>query len=206
MTNCKIQPQRLCILLLLLFCVLTSFDGFAQMNITGQIISKDDNQPLPGATVLLKGTTKGTLTGIDGKFSLSVNSEKDVLVFSMIGYASQEITVGTQLVINVSLETQVTGLEEVVVIGYGVVKKSDLTGSVSGVKTKELTAIPTTNALEALQGKVAGLDLTKNSGQPGASLNLTVRGNRSINAQNKPLIIVGAILFITLLVFLLGTF
>ncbi len=193
MTKSRIKPKQRAFLLAFLFVVFTSLNGFAQITVTGRIISQADNESLPGATILLKGTNTGTVTDLDGNFSIKVTSESDVLVISMVGYKPQEITIGKQSVINIALETQVTGLDEVVVIGYGTVKKSDLTGSVSSVKSKDLTAVPVTNALESLQGKVAGLDLVKTSGQAGAALNITVRGNRSINADNGPLILVDGV-------------
>src|SRR5690606_8083203 len=109
------------------------------------------------------------------------------LVFSFIGFVSQEIAVENRSQINLELALDMQDLGEVVVVGYGTVKKSDLTGSVVSVRNEDLTAIPVTNALEVMQGKVPGLDLTKSSGQAGAGLNIRLRGNRSLNAGNNPL-------------------
>jgi TonB-dependent starch-binding outer membrane protein SusC len=187
------QTNFVTLIMLLFLLFITGGFGYSQQKVTGHIISKSENMPLPGVTVVLKGSNIGTVTDLDGNFSIKVNSEEDILAFSMVGFVAQEIKVGTQTTINIGLETQITDLDEVVVIGYGVVKKSDLTGSVASVKSKDLTAIPVTNALEALQGKVTGLDLTKSSGQAGAAINITVRGNRSITAGNKPLIIVDGV-------------
>ena len=99
-----------------------------------------------------------------------------------IGYLTQEIKVGKQSVINIVMKDDTQSLDEVVVVGYGVQKKSDLTGSISSIKPADITSTPTTNALKSLQGKVAGLDITQSSGQPGASISLTMRGNRSLKA------------------------
>ncbi|MDJ1498446.1 TonB-dependent receptor [Cytophagaceae bacterium DM2B3-1] len=162
--------------------------------ITGSV-KDNEGVALPGVSVVLKGTITGTTTNHEGKYSLSIPSDKSdqVLVFSFIGYMSIEVPVGNKTVVDVVLQADVKALSEVVVIGYGTVKKSDLTGSVASVREKELTAIPVTNALESLQGKVAGLDLTRTSGQPGAGLNFTIRGNRSLSASNQPLILVDGI-------------
>src|SRR5690606_31170814 len=117
------------------------------------------------------------------------------LIFSFVGYATQELDINGRTLINVNLEVDTQDLGEVVVIGYGTVKKSDLTGSVVSIRDEDLTAIPVTNALEVLQGKVPGLDMTKSSGQAGAGLNFTIRGNRSLNAGNGPLILVDGIIY-----------
>lgn len=110
-----------------------------------------------------------------------------------IGYLTQEIKVGKQSVINIVMKDDTQSLDEVVVVGYGVQKKSDLTGSISSIKPADITSTPTTNALKSLQGKVAGLDITQSSGQPGASISLTMRGNRSLKADNNPLVLVDGI-------------
>src|SRR5690606_10191763 len=163
--------------------------------VTGQVVSSDDQMPIPGVTVTLKGTGIGTVTDVNGTYSLSVGDPEGVLVFSFVGYATQELPINGRSLINVTLTTDTQDLSEVVVIGYGTVKKSDLTGSVVSIRDQDLTAIPVTNALEVLQGKVPGLDMTKSSGQAGAGLNFTIRGNRSLNAGNGPLILVDGIIY-----------
>lgn len=160
--------------------------------ITG-LVSDGNNEPLIGVNVSVKGSTTGTITDFNGQYSLDVPSPTSLLVFSYIGYVTQEITVGNQTVINVTLAEDNKTLDEVVVVGYGVMKRRDLSGSISSVKSKEITAVPTTNALEALQGKIAGLDLTSSSGKAGAEIDFTVRGERSLKASNKPLILVDGI-------------
>lgn len=167
----------------------------SQKIITGTVTSFDGKEPIPGVTVLINGTTIGTATDIDGKYSLEVPESGTILIFSFIGFVSQEVLIGNQSTINVTLSPDLQNLGEVVVIGYGTVKKSDLTGSVVSMRGEDLTAIPVNNALEVLQGKVAGLDLTRTSGQAGAGLNLTLRGNRSLNASNQPLVLVDGIIY-----------
>jgi hypothetical protein len=131
--------------------------SFAQSTITGKVTSKDNGEALPGVNILVKGTTNGTITGIDGSFPLSAPANGS-LIFSFIGFAAQEVPVNNHSHINVSLAADAKTLEEMVVIGYGTMKKSDVAGAITSVKTEELTAIPTTNALRSLQGKVSGLD------------------------------------------------
>jgi len=157
--------------------------------ITG-VVMDENRETLPGATVIVKGQTLGTATGVDGKFQLEVPANDAVLQVSFIGYITQEISVGSKNEITIILKENVSELDELVVVGYGLVKKRDLTGSVQSLKNKDLTAIPTNNVLEALQGKVSGLDLTKNSGQAGSGVSFVIRGNRSLNASNEPLVIV----------------
>jgi len=147
----------------------------AQSNLVkGKVTSSDDGSTLPGVNVVIKGTTTGTTTGADGTYSIAASSD-DVLVFSFVGYASTEASVGQRTSIDVVLETDVTSLSEVVVVGYGSVKKTDLTGSVSLVDAKELTKVNTNNVTQMLQGRVAGVSIVSD-GQPGASPKVTIRG------------------------------
>lgn len=176
--------------LLLVFPIYVEAQG---LRVTGQVTSDMGGEPIPGATVLVQGTTNGTITDVEGKYSLTVEDPNSVLVFSYVGYLTEEIPVNNRSVVDISLVTDIQELMEVVVIGYGTVKKSDLTGSVVSVRGEDLTAIPVTNALEVMQGKVPGLDLTRNSGQAGAGLDLNIRGNRSIQAGNGPLVLVDGI-------------
>ena len=163
--------------------------AFAQ-TATG-IVKDKAGEPMIGVNVLVKGTTNGTITDFDGKFLLENVSGNSTLVVSYIGYLTKEVKTGRNLV--VVLEEDNKTLDEVVVIGYGTVKKRDLTGSVASIKQADIVAIPTANALESLQGKVAGLDMTKSSGQAGAGVSYTIRGNRSLNASNAPLILVDGV-------------
>lgn len=167
--------------------------AFAQNHqITGTV--KDVlGEPVIGVTVMIEGTSAGTITDLDGVFTLSNVKEQDVLVVSSIGYISQSLKVAGQTSFNIVLEEDVQTLDEVIVVGYGVMKKRDVSGAISSVDSKAITAVPTTNALEALQGKVAGMDLTTSSGKAGADVNFTIRGERSLLGSNAPLILVDGV-------------
>jgi TonB-linked SusC/RagA family outer membrane protein len=168
-----------------------AFGASAQAQIAGTVIDGGNNESLIGATVVEKGTSNGTITDIDGKFSLATKSESGTIVVSFIGYLSQEIEFDGQATLNVTMKADITGLEEVVVVGYGIRKKSDVTGSVSSVKEEELNAFPVLNAMQAVQGRAAGVDIqSNNGGEPGAPISVTIRGNTSINASSAPLIVV----------------
>ncbi|WPR74037.1 TonB-dependent receptor [Algoriphagus sp. NG3] len=184
------------ILLGIIFSLSVQSIAFSQSRVvSGTVITEEDTEPLPGVSVIIKGTTQGVTTDLDGKFEIQVPEEGATLVFSFIGFVSQEVAVNNQSELNVSMKYDMQDLGEVVVVGYGTVKKSDLTGSVVSVRDEDLTAIPVTNALEVMQGKVPGLDLTKSSGQAGAGLNIRLRGNRSLNAGNNPLVLVDGIIY-----------
>lgn len=142
-----------------------------------------------GVSVLVKGTTAGAVTDFDGKFSLNA-SPSSILVISYIGYQTQEIKVGNQESLSVVLKPDNQLLDEVVVVGYGTVKKRDLTGSVASVKSEDILRMPTSNVIEAIQGQVAGLDITRTNGEAGSGVNMTLRGTRSINGSNTPLFII----------------
>lgn len=175
---------------LALIAILPSF-SFAQNLITGKVISSDGEE-LPGVTIQIKGTNVGVITGIDGRFNIQASPE-DILVFSYVGFLGQEIKVGSQTVINVSLDPDIEELSEVVVIGYGGVRKSDLTGSVATVSSKELQASPSLNALDALQGQVAGLQITNDSGAPGSAPIVRIRGVGT-TGNTSPLYVVDGVL------------
>ena len=158
--------------------------------ITGTILDSETSDPIPGVNVVVKGTTIGTITDLEGHYEITANSE-DIIVFSYIGYLSKEVVVGTQSKIDINLTTDYETLSEVVVIGYGVRKKDDLTGSVSSVKSDELTEYPVLNAMQAVQGRAAGVSIqSDNGGEPGAPISVRIRGNTSINASSAPLIVV----------------
>jgi hypothetical protein len=131
------------------------------------IVVDETNQPIVGVNVMEKGTTNGTVTDPDGKFSLILLNDNATLVFSFIGYTTKEIPVGSQTSFNVTLDPDIQTLGEVVVVGYGTVKKSDLTGSVSSVKSEQLTSFPASGVTQALQGRAAGVNIQANNGDPG---------------------------------------
>lgn len=146
----------------------------AQVTVKGTIVD-DQNIPLPGVSVLVKHTYRGTMSDADGSYSITANPA-DTLVFSMVGMVTQEMVVGARTQIDVLLATETTVMDEVVVIGYGTVRKSDLTGSVSSVKTDDLLKVTSLNAEQGLQGKVTGVQVISTSGAPGAGAAVRVRG------------------------------
>jgi TonB-linked SusC/RagA family outer membrane protein len=163
----------------------------AEKKVTGKI-TDPNGAPLSGVTVTIKGTSKATTTNEQGVFTISAD-DNDVLVFSYVGFESQEIKVGDKTTINLSMASAGSSLENIVVIGYGTVKKRDLTGAVVSLKGDEVKKVPAGNVMESVQGKVAGVDITRTSGGAGSMVNVTVRGNRSVLAQNTPLFIVDGI-------------
>ncbi len=160
-----------------------------QRAVSGKI-TDSAGQPLPGVSVVLKGTTQGTVTDSDGNYLLSNLPADATLVFSFVGMRAQEVFVGNRTSIDVRMEEEVIGIEEVVAVGYGTVRKSDLTGSVSSVKTAELVAVPKFNVLQSLQGRAAGVHVKQNSGAPGGATTIRIRGTNSIQGGNDPLYVI----------------
>jgi TonB-linked SusC/RagA family outer membrane protein len=160
--------------------------------VKGKVISEADHQSLPGVSVIVKGTTVGVITDEEGNYSITIPQGGKVLVFSFIGMAPKEVTIGDQSVINVSLAENVVSVDEVVVIGYGTVKKSDLTGSVAVVSTKELTKNPSSSASQSLQGRAPGVLVIQN-GEPWGGAHIRVRGVGSINRGSDPIYIVDGV-------------
>ena len=176
----------------LLFVLMGMQYAFAQQTITG-IITDENDAPIPGANILIKGTTKGTQTDFDGNYSIETSAE-DVLVISYLGYATQDVTVGDQTSIDIKLQTDQEKLDEVVVIGYGTVKKSDLTGSISRVDSRDFENQPLNRVQEALQGRAAGVSVIRSNGRPGGDVKVRIRGANSITGNNDPLVVVDGIL------------
>jgi iron complex outermembrane receptor protein len=192
MKNTKIFMTRLSLVGLLLFLSLAQ--AFAQnKTITGKVTDSKTGQPLAGATVQPKGSKTGVSTSAEGTFSINVSSNVTVLVITSVGYDAQNVTIGNETSINVSMSTSNTNLNEVVVIGYGTARKKDLTGSVTSVRAKDFNQGIITSPDQLLTGKVAGLEITNNSGQPGAATTIKIRGNNSIRANNNPLFVVDGV-------------
>ena len=164
-----------------------------QKSVSGKVVDSN-NQPLPGATVMIKGTTRGTITGTDGKYDLPNVPENAVLVFSFVGMRTQEVLVGNQTRIDVQMEEEEIQIEEVVAIGYGTVKKSDLTGSVSRVNEKDIRKIAPTQLTESLSGTVAGLYSNQGASASGGG-SLEIRGPSSLSASTTPLIVLDGVIF-----------
>ncbi len=164
----------------------------AQRTVTGKVTS-EEGESLIGVNILIKGTSTGTITDIDGNYSLNVPSEESVLVFSYTGFGSQEVQVGNQSVINVTLSEGSELLEEVVVVGYGTQRRGDVTAAISSVDGEDIQQLPVSSVEGALQGRAAGVQINNTSGQPGAGINVRVRGSTSITASNQPLYVVDGI-------------
>lgn len=185
--NRNLKLKSLMLSLAFCFC---SFAAFAQSRqVSGTVIDKT-GEPQIGVSVMVAGTTTGVMTDMDGNYKINVPSDKSVLKFSYIGFAPQEIKVGTKTTINVTMEEDTKALDEVVVIGYGTTKKRDLTGSVSSIQAKQIEEIPVANVAEALSGKLAGVSVTTSEGSPDAEISIRVRGGGSITQDNSPLYIV----------------
>ncbi len=163
------------------------------VDLTGKV-TNGNGEPIPGVTVIIKGTTQGTIADTDGNYSLSNVPSDATLVFSFVGMKTQEIKMAGKSTINITMEEKTVGIEEVVAIGYGTMKKSDLTGTVSNVSTQKTEDIPNTSILQSLQGSVAGLNITTPD-RPGENPSFTIRGLNSISVSNTPLIVVDGIIY-----------
>ncbi|NIJ51241.1 SusC/RagA family TonB-linked outer membrane protein [Dyadobacter arcticus] len=160
----------------------------------GKVTDKDNNDALPGVNVVLKGTSTGTTTDGTGNYTLSVPDNGGTLVFSFVGYIGQEMEIGNRSTLDLALVSDSKALSEVVVIGYGTSKKSDLTGSVGSVKEDQLKERPSPSLNQALQGKVSGVQVNVNSGRPGGRANVRIRGFSSINSSNNPLYVIDGVM------------
>ena len=185
----KSRVTKLCLVLFTMLFI--SVSAFAQKTVTGTVVD-NFGEPVIGANVVVKGSQEGTMTDADGNFSLKNVSDNAVLKVSFMGYATQEVSVAGKSKITVTLEEDNQMLDEVVMVGYGVQRKSDVTGAVLRVDDKKLMNRPVSNALEALQGKAAGVDITTNE-RPGELGSIRIRGNRSISAGNEPLYVVDGV-------------
>ncbi len=163
-----------------------------EITVTGTVTSAEDEEPIPGVSVSVRGTTIGTTTDIEGYYSIDVPSEESVLRFSFVGMLSREIIVGDQRTIDVELEPDIVGLDEVVVTGYGTQRRRDITGSVASVRSQEIESMPVTGLDRAIQGRAAGVQVTGGSGVPGGHVSVIVRGIGSFSS-NTPLYIVDGV-------------
>ncbi len=182
---------RLFLLFTFTFCV--SIVYAQEKKVSGKVIDGSTSEALPGVNIVVKGTSTGTISDIEGNYTISVPEESNILRFSYVGYLSQEIEINDQTTIDVSLSVDMAQLEEVVVVGYGTMKKSDLTGAVSSVSEEDIVSAKSSNAAEILQGKIAGIDMTRSNGQAGSGYNILIRGQRSFSASNDPIYIVDGI-------------
>ncbi|QIX60134.1 TonB-dependent receptor [Hymenobacter sp. BT18] len=182
-------------LLFLIALVTGPFKGFAQVLVKGIVTDATKGDKLPGVSVVVKGTTVGATSNADGTYLIEVPSANSTLVFSFIGLVTQEVAVGNRTTINVSLLEDVKTLNDVVVIGYGTAKRSDVTGSVATVKTEDLLKTIPTSINQGLQGQVAGVTVNRSDGAPGAGISLTIRGANTVLGGSEPLYVIDGIPF-----------
>lgn len=174
--------------------LLITFSAWSQSRtVTGKVASQDDGSGIPGVNVVEKGTNNGTVTDVDGNYSINVN-EGATLVFSFVGYTGQEVAVGSQSTINVSLAADVTALQEVVVVGYGTQEKKELTSAVTSVKEADFNKGTVNDPIQLLQGKVAGLNITRPGGDPNAGFNVRLRGVSTFGANSEPLVVIDGVI------------
>jgi TonB-linked SusC/RagA family outer membrane protein len=167
--------------------------ALAQQRVVTGMVTENDGSPLPSVSIMEKGTTNGVMSDASGQFRISTTTAEPVLVFSFVGYETQEVSVGTRSVVNVVMTASTIGLEEIVVVGYGTVRKSDITGSITSVDVDKIRDVPAATVVKALQGKTAGVEIQNIGRQPGAGSQIRIRGSRSLSGSNDPLIIVDGI-------------
>jgi TonB-linked SusC/RagA family outer membrane protein len=181
------------LLLIVLFCSSVLL-AQAQNRLTGQVKDAVTGEGLPGATIVIKGTATGTTTDVDGKYSITSTSASNVLVFSFVGYRVEEIMVGNQTVINVSLTPEMKTLDEVIVTAIGIkAEKKSIGYAAQDVKGDDLTSIQQSNIVNSLSGKIAGIEVVSSSGTPGASANIVIRGRSSLSSNNSPLFVIDGV-------------
>lgn len=178
---------------LFLFFSFCSFAVSAQKTTISGSVKDENGEPLIGVSVIIKGTTRGTISNSNGQYSIESASPKDALLFTYIGYDSHSESIGNRKIINVTMSENNKLLDEVVVVGYGTQKKSDLTGSVVSVKADAMNAIPTTSIAEMLRGQAAGVVITQNSSRPGGGSDILIRGKKSLTGSSAPLFIVDGV-------------
>ncbi len=167
---------------------------FQSANVTGKV-TDEAGLGMPGINIIVKGTSLGTTTDSEGTYNLGVPGDQSAatLVFSFIGYTTQEVAISNRSTINVTMAADVTALTEVVVVGYGTQEKRDITASISSISGEAITKIPTGNTMDAMKGQIAGVDILQNGGRPGQPSTITVRGRRSLTASNEPLFVIDGI-------------
>jgi len=182
------------LLTVLSFSLLASSVWAQDRLVTGTVKSGEDGSTVPGVNVLVQGTTKGTTTDVEGRYSIELSANENVLVFSFIGFTQAVVQVGNQTVVDVVLEPDITSLDEVVVVGYGTQREKDLTSAITTVKSEDIVKTPTAQAMQSLQGRVAGVQIVS-SGAPGASPTVRVRGIGTFQGGASPLYVVDGMFF-----------
>src|SRR5690554_1971584 len=190
--NLMARNLRLLSVLMLLFSHLLAFGQ--QKTVTGKV-TDSTNEPLPGVSIVIEGTTSGVITDFDGNYNITLPEGQDVLIFSFIGFENQRVPVGTRSHINVTLESSVLSLDEVVVVGYGTMKKSEISSASVSVGEDKIKGSVITNLDQALQGRAAGVTSVMTSGAPGSSVSIRVRGQATINAGAEPLYVIDGVIW-----------
>ncbi|RYC70804.1 SusC/RagA family TonB-linked outer membrane protein [Spirosoma sordidisoli] len=184
------QSKLQCLVLMGLLSLVSVAVQSQSITLTGKVVTGDSRVALPGVNVSVEGTNTGTSTDANGTYRLNLPSGNSTVVFSYIGYVTQRVEVGGRTQLDVSLEEDNKSLNEVVVVGYGTVRKSDLTGSLASVKAKDINAFPATNVLQALSGRAPGVQVIQNTGAPGAAVSVRIRGTNSVQGSNEPLYVI----------------
>jgi len=179
---------------LLVIAVFLSFATYAQQTSVSGTVTDPSGETIPGVNILEKGTTNGAVTDLDGAFTLTTSSPDAVLVFSFVGFATQEISLNGRATIEVVMGEDALGLDEVVVVGYGIQRKSDVTGSISAIKSDEISRLPTPDVTQSLQGRVSGVQVTSASGAPGEGTTIRIRGVGTLNNSNPLFVVDGMLL------------
>ena len=182
--------------LIIVFLIGISFSVHvnAQQSVNGTVTSSDDESGLPGVNVLLKGTNQGTVTDVDGNYNIEVPDGNAILVFSSVGFIEQEVAIANRTLINVIMESDVTALDEIVVVGYGTQKKKDLTGAIASADLEAMDTQPNVSFLEGLQGSIPGLNVGQVN-EAGESPELSIRGRTSISGEQDPLIVLDGVIY-----------
>ncbi|HJX72075.1 MAG TPA: carboxypeptidase-like regulatory domain-containing protein, partial [Bacteroidales bacterium] len=192
-SNFKTPAHRMIRTWILVFCMalIYAIPLHAQnISVKGVVSDGNTNEPLPGVNIIIKATQTGVVTDMDGNYQITVNSPDAVLMFSSVGYIAEEVAVRGRSVINILLVPDVETIDEVVVIGYGTVKRKDLTGSIATMSGEELERIPIANAAEAIKGRLPGVNVFSTDGSPDAEVVIRVRGGGSVTQDNSPLFVV----------------
>lgn len=185
----KLYLSKSCFVILLL---LAAFQGWSQTRVTGTVTSGEDGTALPGVSILEKGTTNGTVTDVNGSYSISIG-DNATLVFSFVGFTTQEVPVGGRTAIDVALTTDIIALNEVVVVGYGQQEQKDVTGVVAAVNSENFNKGAIVSPDQLITGKIAGVQILQNSGEPGGQSTIRIRGGTSLNASNEPLYVIDGV-------------
>ncbi|MEX0662775.1 MAG: TonB-dependent receptor [Balneolaceae bacterium] len=187
-----ITPQRQ-ILLMEKTPVAETSEEDLRVEVTGRVIDEETEEPLQGVTVFVVGTQVGTTTDVDGRFSLDVPDDAEIIAFSYIGYVRQEVTIGDNVEFNISLVSDVAMIDDIVVVGYGVQRRTEVTGAVSSIRAETIQGTPSSSFENALQGRLAGVNVSESTGEPGAAPQITIRGVGSISAGNEPLYVIDGV-------------